>query len=102
MMPEERIPAAARRLREAVSAGLHAEVLGRVADYCRAVEQALSGMAPGDARAGSIGRDALELLAWARATTLATRAGYVAALGALPELGRYAAHPAGHSWEIEG
>jgi hypothetical protein len=79
------------QFRRAVASGSHAEAGVYLEAYSQALDAHLRMLQPGDPTTDQLRTDALQLIEWARRTTLATRAHYSRQLATLPDLRRYAA-----------
>ena len=66
-------------------------------DYRLAIQASARMLQPGDPAADRLRADALQLIEWARRTTLAARTHYSRQLAALPDLRKYTAPSIVHS-----
>jgi hypothetical protein len=89
-MTDANVELTAGQLRRAVATGSHAEAAKLLEDYRRAIEASLHMLQPGDPATDRLRTDALQLIEWARRTTLAARTHYSRQLAALPDLRKYA------------
>jgi hypothetical protein len=91
---------AENRLRKAVAAARYDVVLELAAEYCRIVEDEVRQLDPHDERVRSLGKKALDLLAWAKLVTMTSRACCADRLQQLPKRVPYAQSPADRHWWV--
>ena len=92
----------ATRLRRLVAEQRYEEARQALAEYGRALEQALGNLPPGDPRAFELAGEWRDLFEAAHRRVLAGRAHAAARLARLPHLRRFAAEFPRRTWELLG